>query len=447
MKKKEPHFKRPVCASVHKVAAGDTLYRIARKYGVDYGRLMALNGITNPYNLPVGTEICIPPIPGSPGSGCSAYYVIREGDTLYSIARKFGVALEDLMGANAELDPYNMHIGTKICIPPKTNTPMPPERPHPRENTEAVSTEIKNMQGETRQEKAELQEQSQKKAAELQIFSPQNDTVSSYTETDDDPDEHARETETEIESGSDSPAAAPGSGNQIKPPAWNASAPPTVNIPPAEISAIPEGAGMRRIVIRTEKDSRSGHNRQEKPVEAGHWHSVQDENYDRISQGSDRYHSAGRQENISSPSETSNLDSMMSRGYSGTAGHRGTDGWMAQPYVSDAMPDGILYRVEPGETLTDIQRKFGICFSALNYNNPSTDLSGDLTGLTLNIPYGDKFCIATDNQTYIIRSSDDLDSISERHNISTDDLLRMNPQKAPEDFSSLGSRIRISGDM
>ena len=48
MKNREPNLKKPVCSAVHKVAAGETLYRIARRYGVDYGRLMALNGITNP---------------------------------------------------------------------------------------------------------------------------------------------------------------------------------------------------------------------------------------------------------------------------------------------------------------------------------------------------------------------------------------------------------------
>ena len=97
MKNREPHLKKPVCAAVHKVAAGDTLYKIARRYGVDYGRLMALNGITNPYNVKIGTEICIPPAAGTgAGSNCASYYVIREGDTLYGIARNFGIGLESM---------------------------------------------------------------------------------------------------------------------------------------------------------------------------------------------------------------------------------------------------------------------------------------------------------------------------------------------------------------
>ena len=103
--------------------------------------------------------------------------------------------------------------------------------------------------------------------------------------------------------------------------------------------------------------------------------------------------------------------------------------------------------MEQGETLTDILKKFGICFSALHYSNSSVDLSEDLTGLTLTIPYGDHFCNSPENQRYVIRKNDSLDSLSLRFDIPTDDLLRMNPMKKPEDFSNTGSRINISSDL
>ena len=153
MKNREPHLKKPVCAAVHKVAAGDTLYKIARRYGVDYGRLMALNGITNPYNVKIGTEICIPPAAGTgAGSNCASYYVIREGDTLYGIARNFGIGLESLMSANSNIDPYNMHVGMRICIPPQrpdlqnqtgqtlraVRSPVPPDHLSPAHPEDSV---------------------------------------------------------------------------------------------------------------------------------------------------------------------------------------------------------------------------------------------------------------------------------------------------------------------
>ena len=113
MKNREPHLKKPVCSVVHKVSAGETLYRIARRYGVDYGRLMALNGITNPYNVKPGMEICIPPVSGTDsGSDCAGYYIISEGDTLYRIAKNFGISLESLMAASSDVDPSpTSHVG------------------------------------------------------------------------------------------------------------------------------------------------------------------------------------------------------------------------------------------------------------------------------------------------------------------------------------------------
>ena len=140
------------------------------------------------------------------------------------------------------------------------------------------------------------------------------------------------------------------------------------------------------------------------------------------------------------PSETTNIDTLS------VPETKASDSRF-RTFVSDTMPDGILYRVEQGETLTDILKKFGICFSALNYSNSSIDLSGDLSGLTLTIPYGDRFCTDPDNQNYIIRKNDTLDNLSARFHIPADQLLRINPMKKPEDFSNTGSRINISDDL
>ncbi len=47
-------------AATHVVAPGDTLYRIALHYGVSVGRLMAVNGISDPAALRVGQVLVIP---------------------------------------------------------------------------------------------------------------------------------------------------------------------------------------------------------------------------------------------------------------------------------------------------------------------------------------------------------------------------------------------------
>ena len=44
-------------------------------------------------------------------------HVVEAGDTLYLIAKKHGVKLDDVMNANPNIDPYNLMIGTELYIP------------------------------------------------------------------------------------------------------------------------------------------------------------------------------------------------------------------------------------------------------------------------------------------------------------------------------------------
>lgn len=110
-----------VCIDVYTVNPGDTLYTIAEKYDLPVSLLMKVNYITNPYNVEIGTKLCIPgdeselPTSNVP-TECLIHKVIA-GDTLYLIAKKHKVKLDDIMKANPNLDPYNLLIGTELCIP------------------------------------------------------------------------------------------------------------------------------------------------------------------------------------------------------------------------------------------------------------------------------------------------------------------------------------------
>ena len=48
---------------------------------------------------------------------CTDVYTVRAGDTLYSIAQRYQVEVDLLMRANRVRNPYNLRIGTKLCIP------------------------------------------------------------------------------------------------------------------------------------------------------------------------------------------------------------------------------------------------------------------------------------------------------------------------------------------
>lgn len=45
------------------------------------------------------------------------YHVIKEGDTLYSIGKKYHVSVRDLIFANPQARIYNLPVGVELCIP------------------------------------------------------------------------------------------------------------------------------------------------------------------------------------------------------------------------------------------------------------------------------------------------------------------------------------------
>ena len=66
-------------------------------------------------------------------SGCSTTYTIRPGDTLYSIASRFNVAVADLMRQNGIMNPNLIYANQTLCIPGIVTviTPIPPVTPAP----------------------------------------------------------------------------------------------------------------------------------------------------------------------------------------------------------------------------------------------------------------------------------------------------------------------------
>ncbi|MBE6036813.1 MAG: LysM peptidoglycan-binding domain-containing protein [Clostridiales bacterium] len=120
-----------VCTDLYTVKAGDTLYSISQQYGVPVAILMQANRILNPYNLTVGQRICIPgPMPQEPVCR-GTLYTVQPGDSLYMISRKFGLTLDAVLVANPGLDPYNLRVGMRLCLPIHS-----PETPVPLQNEE-----------------------------------------------------------------------------------------------------------------------------------------------------------------------------------------------------------------------------------------------------------------------------------------------------------------------
>lgn len=120
---KTPPSKCPSGTFSYTIKKGDTLYNLAREYNTTVEKILKANPGIQPNNLKVGQIICIPedkPMPTCNG----LYYIVRPGDTLYSIANKCDVSVEDIMKANPGLNPNNLMIGQLICIPNKEKPPV-----------------------------------------------------------------------------------------------------------------------------------------------------------------------------------------------------------------------------------------------------------------------------------------------------------------------------------
>ncbi len=100
------------------VQKGDTLYSISRMFDTDVSVLTRLNGIPDPDIIEAGRKIRIPII-NVPGS--IKIYIVRDGDTLYSIGKRYGYGIDELAAYNDIIDPDKIQIGQVIRFPTDEN--------------------------------------------------------------------------------------------------------------------------------------------------------------------------------------------------------------------------------------------------------------------------------------------------------------------------------------
>jgi LysM repeat protein len=103
----------------HKVKSGESLEKIAKNYGVSVQELVKANKNINPNKLKVGESLCIPQRKlAKTKTQDYAIYKVKKGDTLYSIAEKFGVDVQELKSFN-NLKSEKIIEGQEIKIPAK----------------------------------------------------------------------------------------------------------------------------------------------------------------------------------------------------------------------------------------------------------------------------------------------------------------------------------------
>lgn len=126
-----PVVKKNPSYMTYTVQAGDTLWAIARKYNCSITEIVVANSdrIKNPNRIHAGWQLKIPqsgaPITGGtpdavlPENKKSGIYIVRQGDTLWAIARKCGCSVAEIVSLNRELirNPALIHSGWKLKVP------------------------------------------------------------------------------------------------------------------------------------------------------------------------------------------------------------------------------------------------------------------------------------------------------------------------------------------
>ena len=117
---------------VYEVEEGDTISTLADRFGVDTHTIVNNNELSSPDSISVGTQLTILPI-----SGIS--YTVQPGDTLASIAERYRVDLGPIIDFNYLSDADNLSAGMELILPGASPLPpAPPPAPEVQRNTTYV---------------------------------------------------------------------------------------------------------------------------------------------------------------------------------------------------------------------------------------------------------------------------------------------------------------------
>ncbi len=108
--KKNKYFHKSKYPQRYLVKKGDNLYSISRKFKIPIQELISVNNVNEPYKIFPGEQITLP---------SNKIHIISKGDTLYSISRKYETDVFTLSKLNNIANVNNLFIGQKLKIPKK----------------------------------------------------------------------------------------------------------------------------------------------------------------------------------------------------------------------------------------------------------------------------------------------------------------------------------------
>lgn len=81
---------------IYNIQAGDTLSSIASKYGTTESMILQINGLPDNYKIVPGTQIVVP----VEQNKTYRYYTVKKGDNIYQIAKKYNIDYDLLLKLN-----------------------------------------------------------------------------------------------------------------------------------------------------------------------------------------------------------------------------------------------------------------------------------------------------------------------------------------------------------
>src|SRR5262245_1078986 len=153
---------RPAAGESIQVQQGDTLYSIARRHGVSIAALIEVNGLRPGAGIKPGQQLLLPAgaipssaVPGEsraptiaakaspastpmPKKGWEGRHTMKAGESLYGIARSYGVTLAELQRVNGITEPTRVRVGAVLSVPIRAEperAPQPPVAPRVAQGT------------------------------------------------------------------------------------------------------------------------------------------------------------------------------------------------------------------------------------------------------------------------------------------------------------------------